>query len=157
MMALYTDFDKGFLVNLSLGIKTNDGSSYAERAASLQGGYMLGNTTSFLLQATNPPLNVFVAAGNDNQPANFSSPANVPGVCTIGNINSTDFVYRGSTSFDFLNAGASNYGPVVRLFAPGTGILSTWPRNIVPDPNLNPSGVDGQFQNFTVGISCLNS
>nr|UZG89741.1 P1 [Beauveria pseudobassiana] len=58
---------------------------------------------------------VAVAAGNDNSDAGQTSPASEPSVCTVGATDSSD---RRSTF--------SNYGKVVDIFAPGTGILSTW-------------------------------
>ncbi|KAK0383763.1 hypothetical protein NLU13_9674 [Sarocladium strictum] len=61
--------------------------------------------------------NIFlaVAAGNENQNAANVSPASEPTVCTVGASTSSD----GKASF-------SNYGPLVDVFAPGQGILSTW-------------------------------
>jgi serine protease len=56
-----------------------------------------------------------VAAGNENTSACNSSPARVPDAITVGSITSSD----ARSSF-------SNYGLCVSLFAPGTGITSTW-------------------------------
>ncbi|KAM3432276.1 hypothetical protein NHJ13734_006932 [Beauveria thailandica] len=58
---------------------------------------------------------VAVAAGNDNRDAANTSPASEPSVCTVGATDSSDR----RSSF-------SNYGKVLDIFAPGTGILSTW-------------------------------
>lgn len=56
-----------------------------------------------------------VAAGNDNRDAQNTSPASEVSACTVGATASND----ARSSF-------SNYGRVVDIFAPGTGILSTW-------------------------------
>ncbi|KHN96324.1 Subtilisin-like serine protease PR1A [Metarhizium album ARSEF 1941] len=56
-----------------------------------------------------------VAAGNDNRDAKNTSPASEPTVCTVG-----------ATASDDNRSTFSNYGKVVDIFAPGTGILSTW-------------------------------
>nr|ADK74313.2 alkaline serine protease P32 [Metapochonia rubescens] len=56
-----------------------------------------------------------VAAGNDNRDAQNTSPASEPSACTVGATASND----ARSSF-------SNYGRVVDIFAPGTGVLSTW-------------------------------
>lgn len=56
-----------------------------------------------------------VAAGNSNDDASFYSPASEPTVCTVGATDSSD-----------ARASYSNYGSLVDIFAPGTGVLSTW-------------------------------
>ena len=60
-----------------------------------------------------------VAAGNNGDDACNYSPARVPQAITVGNINPTN---------DTRNAGGSepsNYGPCLKIFAPGVAILST--------------------------------
>ncbi|KAG6001242.1 hypothetical protein E4U43_001378, partial [Claviceps pusilla] len=57
-----------------------------------------------------------VAAGNSHQDAAGFSPASEPTVCTVGATDSADRL----SSF-------SNFGSVVDVLAPGSGILSTWP------------------------------
>jgi subtilisin family serine protease len=58
---------------------------------------------------------VAVAAGNDNRDACLTSPARAAGVLTIGATTNTD-----------ARASYSNYGTCVELYAPGTGITSSW-------------------------------
>ena len=59
-----------------------------------------------------------VAAGNSNIDACRTSPASAPSVITVGASSSTD----GRASF-------SNWGTCLDLFAPGVGVLSTYPGN----------------------------
>ncbi|KAM3429826.1 hypothetical protein MY4824_008051 [Beauveria thailandica] len=81
---------------------------------SLGGGYSASvNQAAARLQASG--VFVAVAAGNDNRDAANTSPASEPSVCTVGATDSSDR----RSSF-------SNYGKVLDIFAPGTGILSTW-------------------------------
>lgn len=61
---------------------------------------------------------VVVAAGNETTDACTRSPASAPSAITIG----------ASTSAN-VNASYSNFGNCVDIFAPGSGILSTTPRN----------------------------
>ena len=56
-----------------------------------------------------------IAAGNSNTNANTSSPARVSAAITVGSSTSTD----ARSSF-------SNFGSVVDIFAPGSGITSAW-------------------------------
>ncbi|GAA1305591.1 S8 family peptidase [Saccharothrix xinjiangensis] len=56
-----------------------------------------------------------VASGNDNRDACNTSPARTPEAITVNATNSSD----NRSSF-------SNYGPCTDIFAPGTGITSTW-------------------------------
>lgn len=56
-----------------------------------------------------------VAAGNDNTDASGYSPASEPTACTVGASTVSD----ARSSF-------SNYGGPVRIFAPGSEVLSTW-------------------------------
>nr|AAC48979.1 subtilisin-like protease precursor [Beauveria bassiana]prf//2108296A cuticle-degrading protease [Beauveria bassiana] len=81
---------------------------------SLGGGYSVTvNQAAARLKASG--VLVAVAAGNENKDAAQISPASEPSVCTVGATDSSDR----RSSF-------SNYGRVVDIFAPGTGILSTW-------------------------------
>ncbi|THF88178.1 S8 family peptidase [Deinococcus sp. KSM4-11] len=66
--------------------------------------------------ATNSGLVMAVAAGNSNADACGSSPARAPSAITVGAATKTD---SRDTSY-------SNYGSCVDLFAPGTGITSSW-------------------------------
>ncbi|KMU78689.1 oryzin [Coccidioides immitis RMSCC 3703] len=61
-------------------------------------------------------LHVAVAAGNDNQDAENSSPASEPTVCTVAASNIND-----------QKASFSNFGAVVDIYAPGEEILSLAP------------------------------
>ena len=133
----------GFVVNLSLGIDTSLGLNAA------QSGALINNATLFLMNNQKPQFNVFIAAGNENKDAKFISPGNTPGACTIGNIDKTDNIYEGAAACGDPSDGASNYGPTVKLWAPGTLILSTSPVNTVPrrDPFV---GLLGPFANYTV-------
>lgn len=85
------------VINLSLG----GGSSPAFQSA-IRAAYQNGVTS-------------VVAAGNENQDAANTSPANAPEAITVG----------ASTEND-ARADFSNFGPLLDLFAPGTDILSTW-------------------------------
>ncbi|OAG00098.1 subtilisin-like protease-like protein [Paraphaeosphaeria sporulosa] len=59
-----------------------------------------------------------VAAGNENRDASLVSPARSPEVLCVGNLQRDDKRYSG--------ASGSNYGPTVDIFAPGTGIVSSY-------------------------------
>jgi cerevisin len=56
-----------------------------------------------------------VAAGNEGSPADLSSPASEPTVCTVGATSTNDTL----TSW-------SNYGSLVDILAPGLDITSAW-------------------------------
>lgn len=59
-----------------------------------------------------------VAAGNDNLDASLVSPARSPEVLCVGNLQRDDARFGGVSG--------SNYGAAVDVFAPGTGIVSSW-------------------------------
>jgi subtilisin family serine protease len=59
---------------------------------------------------------VVVAAGNENLNASTRSPASSPAALTVGNIDKTNVRNNESPSF------GSNYGPAVKIFAPGTAV-----------------------------------
>jgi oryzin len=59
---------------------------------------------------------VVAAAGNANQDASSSSPANQPNVITVAASNK-----------DYQRWAWSNWGPACDIFAPGEGITSAWP------------------------------
>ncbi|AXI78149.1 S8 family peptidase [Peterkaempfera bronchialis] len=86
------------VANLSLG-----GEASAELDAALRNSIAAGITYA-------------VAAGNDGADASGSSPARVPEALTVGATTRSD-----------ARADYSDYGPVVDLFAPGSGITSDWP------------------------------
>lgn len=58
---------------------------------------------------------VVVAAGNSNDDASFYSPAGIEEAITVGATTSTD-----------ARASYSNFGSVVDIFAPGSGVISAW-------------------------------
>ncbi len=78
-----------------------------------------GGGSSALDQATQSLLNlgviVVAAAGNDAGDACQVSPARVPGVITVGGSTDTDAMYN-----------LSNFGTCVDIYAPATGIKSTF-------------------------------
>ncbi len=92
------------VVNLSLG-----SIDYEDNAAG----------SPSLLAAVNSSIKsgvVYVAAaGNDNQNTCSFSPANIPGVITVGATDSLDN-----------RASFSNWGPCIDIFAPGSIISSAW-------------------------------
>ncbi|KAF9041515.1 serine protease [Panaeolus papilionaceus] len=60
-------------------------------------------------------VHVVVAAGNDNTNAANTSPARAPSAITVG-----------ASTIGDARSSFSNYGSVVDVFAPGTGITSAW-------------------------------
>lgn len=64
---------------------------------------------------TDSGIHVAVAAGNDNLPAEETSPASAETACTVGASDITD-----------ARASFSNYGPPVKIFAPGVSVTSSW-------------------------------
>jgi subtilisin family serine protease len=125
-----TNCKKGIVLNLSL----SDGS-----VNSVPGTTVLDMLTQKIIDAGIP---VFVAAGNSNIPASQVSPAHLAQACTIGNSDKADDVFRGINNPPAvcgrrigMNFGASDYGSAVKLFAPGTDILSTFKNNVpLADP-----------------------
>jgi aqualysin 1 len=80
----------------------------------------LGGSTSSALNAAvagavSKGVTMVVAAGNSNANACSSSPASEPSAITVG-----------ATGSDDVRASYSNYGTCVDLFAPGSGITSSW-------------------------------
>lgn len=88
---------KGALANMSLG----GGFSQASNDAAAK----FGQNGMF----------VSVAAGNENQDADNSSPASEPSVCTVGATNDQDQKWP-----------SSNYGKSVDILAPGQDVKSTY-------------------------------
>lgn len=83
----------------------------------------LGGGASTTLDAAvtnciNAGVTFVVAAGNSNKNAINYSPARVAAAITVGATTSTD-----------ARASYSNYGSILDLFAPGSGILSAWYNN----------------------------
>ncbi|PPR04615.1 hypothetical protein CVT24_011743 [Panaeolus cyanescens] len=79
-------------------------------------------------------IHIVVTAGNKNKDAHGTSPARSPHVITVGAMNILDK----RSSF-------SNYGDVVDIYAPGTGIVSTWSKD-APGPPEAVKFLDGTSQ-----------
>ncbi len=88
---------KGIVVNFSIASLRN--RAYNSAAAALTASGMF----------------VVAGAGNEDMDTKYFSPASEPMVCTVGATDSNDH-----------RAYFSNYGPDVDIFAPGTGIVSTF-------------------------------
>ncbi|EFR05199.1 alkaline proteinase [Nannizzia gypsea CBS 118893] len=84
---------------------------------SISGGKVVAANQA-ITNAANAGIFVSVAAGNDNQDATNKSPASAENVCCAA----------ASTIRDE-KASISNYGSVVKLYAPGQGITSATPNN----------------------------
>ncbi|KAI4944138.1 hypothetical protein J4E91_008993 [Alternaria rosae] len=87
----------GFVANMSLGGRKTQAINDAA-AAIVAAGIFLS-----------------VAAGNEGRPADLSSPASEPSVCTVG-----------ATAINDTLIEWSNYGPMVDILAPGVDITSTY-------------------------------
>ena len=81
---------------------------------SLGGGYSAALNTA-TQNAIADGITFAVAAGNENANACNSSPASTPNALTVGATSSND-----------ARASYSNYGSCVDIFAPGSGITSSW-------------------------------
>ncbi|KAF8600997.1 subtilisin-like protein [Ceratobasidium sp. AG-I] len=68
-----------------------------------------------IINAINGGLSFAIAAGNENQFANNTSPARVLDANTVGAVDDNN-----------RKASFSNFGPAVDVWAPGIGILSAW-------------------------------
>ena len=89
---------KPAIINVSLGGSENVVASHAIRRAVAAGLALVG------------------AAGNESGDACAMTPGAVTEAIIVGNVDPSD-----------TRAGDSNYGPCVDIYAPGTGINSTWP------------------------------
>ncbi|KAI6360451.1 hypothetical protein MCOR25_006736 [Pyricularia grisea] len=87
----------GVVVNMSLGGSTSTAINSAAAAITSAGHFLA------------------VAAGNSNANAASFSPASEPSACTVGATTSAD-----------AKASYSNYGALVDIWAPGSGVLSAW-------------------------------
>jgi subtilisin family serine protease len=92
---------------------------------------------SIINEAVKAGITVVVAAGNHGKDASSTSPANNPNVMTVSAIADSDGVCGGigpdltipqmeSTIADDTFAPFSNFGPQVKIAAPGVNILSTY-------------------------------
>ena len=79
------------------------------------GGGLSSALDTAVSNSINDGVTYAIAAGNDNQNACNTSPADVPSAITVGSTTSTD----ARSSF-------SNFGTCVDIFAPGSSITSSW-------------------------------
>jgi subtilisin family serine protease len=79
------------------------------------GGGFISSVNDAVTKSISAGVTYAIAAGNDNQNACNTSPAATPNALTVAASESGDN-----------RAGYSNWGSCVDLFAPGSGILSTW-------------------------------
>ena len=93
---------------------TGHHASPAVANMSLGGGASTALDTA-VTNSINSGVTYAIAAGNNNTNANTSSPARVSAAITVGSSTSGD----ARSSF-------SNFGSVVDIFAPGSGITSAW-------------------------------
>jgi len=101
----HIDNDRNSVGNMSLGGGVSQALNAACNAASLSG------------------LRMVVAAGNENNNACTRSPASATSVVSTG---ATDIgIGTGGTQID-VRSYFSNYGPCVKIFAPGSDILGAW-------------------------------
>ena len=66
-------------------------------------------------QLTSSGIHVAVAAGNGNVAADGTSPARECTACTVG-----------ASDINDARASFSNYGPSIKVFAPGVATISAW-------------------------------
>ncbi|KNB07705.1 hypothetical protein FOXG_08795 [Fusarium oxysporum f. sp. lycopersici 4287] len=79
------------------------------------GGYYTAAVNDAVKAATDAGLTVVVAAGNSDDDASYYSPASAPSAITVGAVESSNY-----------RTAWSNYGSLVDIFAPGSGVLSAW-------------------------------
>src|SRR5262249_46638818 len=79
------------------------------------GGGVSSALDSAVSRSINAGISYSIAAGNSNANACASSPARVSTAVTVGATTTTD-----------ARASFSNFGSCLTIFAPGSGILSTW-------------------------------
>ena len=84
------------------------------------GGSASGTLDTAVENSINAGVTYVIAAGNENVDAGTRSPARVLDALTVGASDITD-----SRAF-FSGTGASNFGKVVDVFAPGKDVLSAW-------------------------------
>ncbi len=94
--------------------KTNNKSIPMVANMSLGGGY-IQSVNDAVTRAISAGVVFAIAAGNENQDACNVSPASTPNALTVAASESGDN-----------RAGYSNWGKCVDIFAPGTGITSSW-------------------------------
>ncbi|EWY97176.1 hypothetical protein FOYG_05650 [Fusarium oxysporum NRRL 32931] len=79
------------------------------------GGYYTAAVNDAVKAATDAGLTVVVAAGNSDDDASYYSPASAPSAITVGAVEASNY-----------RTAWSNYGSSVDIFAPGSGVLSSW-------------------------------
>ena len=95
-------------------ITSNGRAGVSVISMSLGGGFSSAFNTA-VNNAYSSGVTTVVAAGNENQNAANVSPASAANAITVGAIQSNN-----------ARASYSNYGAVLDVFAPGTGVLSSW-------------------------------
>lgn len=115
-------FGSGYTSDVIAGlnwIRTNHGSVGAGGPGVVNmslGGYGYSKGMDDAVNAlVNAGIPVVVAAGNSNDDASFFSPAGIEEAITVAATTTTD-----------ARASYSNYGSVVDVFAPGSGVISAW-------------------------------
>ncbi|KAH6986870.1 peptidase S8/S53 domain-containing protein [Ilyonectria destructans] len=107
----------GIILGLNWVVNDAKSRSIASKAVvnmSVGGAYTASVNTA-VQAATDAGITIVVAAGNNGDDAGNYSPSSAPSAITVGAVDPTN--YR--TWF-------SNYGSLVDIFAPGSGILSSW-------------------------------
>lgn len=107
----------GIILGLNWVVNDAKSRSTASKAVvnmSVGGAYTASVNTA-VQAATDAGITIVVAAGNNGDDAGNYSPSSAPSAITVGAVDPTN--YR--TWF-------SNYGSLVDIFAPGSGILSSW-------------------------------
>lgn len=122
---------KKSVLNMSLGFSWNHTALNAVETA--------------VLAAYNDGILSVVAAGNENQPANYTSPARLPEAFTVG-MTQADRA-RVNIRKDF----GSNYGPGVDVFAPGLDIVSASHLSDTDSQSMNGTSMAAPF---VAGLVC---
>ena len=93
----------------------NKGTSPAVVNMSLGGSGTNSTMNSAVKRLYDAKIPVIVAAGNSNVDASGFTPANAPNAYAVGSSTNTD-----------ARSNFSNFGPIVKIFAPGSSITSAW-------------------------------
>jgi cerevisin len=110
------DFQSSFSVSGLNWVLTQARSSGRPSIVSMSlGGGAATALDNAVASLTSAGVHVAVAAGNSATDAGSTSPARAPSAVTVGATTISDTI-----------ASYSNYGSVVDIFAPGTGVTSTW-------------------------------
>lgn len=109
--------NSGVLQGIDWAVQHATDNGHIDRAVlsmSLGGTYSK-TTNDAIREATNAGAFITVAAGNEGEDAENSSPASAPSACTVGATNVQD-----------VRADFSNFGESLDIFAPGEDITSAW-------------------------------